>query len=478
MRLLSLSVWDQNIAVGVPDSPKKNWFTIITGPNGSRKSLLLRLISSAAQGYGTSKIGDHPSIPVKFNGGSGEKPSHVIAIAGTAFDRFQWRTPQAPARRRPSERQRASYAYFGLKAANGVMSAVHSMRLIGMALLRKRDVLTQRAASLVTVLTFLELSPHVTVRLRRASRLNSVAKNIVEKKPSRGEFDPTTLRGALKEALSKGTDAGDPDVAEFVETVMADRSRRERLKNTLAKFPIDIDFDLSAGTYVTSADIDDFDLEIMIRAGLVNISDLRFSTPGETEHEFSDLLHLSAGDLSSGQWQILLSMFGVALEATKDALIIIDEPENSLHPEWQREYLPLLEHVLAPFEGCHVVIATHAPLIVSGIKNKKGNILQLVADDRSRLGIGVKDLEPTYGWDARKVLETLFGMGTTRAVQFVAASDQALSMVKDGATDGARFRKLVNEINETADLLPNDDPMRMIVRALNRVASNPVVQND
>ena len=45
--------------------------------------------------------------------------------------------------------------------------------------------------------------------------------------------------------------------------------------------------------------------------------------------------------------------------------VSIDEPENSLHPTWQREYV---DKVLAALEyrNATVVIATHAPLVVTG----------------------------------------------------------------------------------------------------------------
>lgn len=49
----------------------------------------------------------------------------------------------------------------------------------------------------------------------------------------------------------------------------------------------------------------------------------------------------------------------------QDPVILIDEPENSLHPRWQREYL---EKIVAAvfYRNATIVVATHAPLIVVG----------------------------------------------------------------------------------------------------------------
>jgi predicted ATPase len=67
---------------------------------------------------------------------------------------------------------------------------------------------------------------------------------------------------------------------------------------------------------------------------------------------------------SSGQQQILCSIIGLATALDHNSLVLIDEPELSLHPRWQQTYLDSLNAVLERFHGCHILIATHSPLIV------------------------------------------------------------------------------------------------------------------
>jgi hypothetical protein len=71
-----------------------------------------------------------------------------------------------------------------------------------------------------------------------------------------------------------------------------------------------------------------------------------------------DLTHAS-----SGQQQMLCSMFGLAAALEDHALVLIDEPELSLHPRWQMSFLKHLETALEVVRDCHVIIATHSPLI-------------------------------------------------------------------------------------------------------------------
>lgn len=68
---------------------------------------------------------------------------------------------------------------------------------------------------------------------------------------------------------------------------------------------------------------------------------------------------------SSGQLALISSLLFMITNAGESPVIIIDEPENSLHPNWQREYV---EKVLAAmrYRDATLMIATHAPLVVTG----------------------------------------------------------------------------------------------------------------
>lgn len=73
--------------------------------------------------------------------------------------------------------------------------------------------------------------------------------------------------------------------------------------------------------------------------------------------------------MSSGELQILILFtvlkFNDAINNSK--VIILDEPELSLHPKWQEDFMSAIE-VLTP-KDTQIIIATHSPLIVG--ENKK-----------------------------------------------------------------------------------------------------------
>ncbi|MER8632724.1 ATP-binding protein [Mesorhizobium opportunistum] len=88
--------------------------------------------------------------------------------------------------------------------------------------------------------------------------------------------------------------------------------------------------------------------------------------PIQVHLERRDGLMIELQDASSGELSLISSLvFLSTAERDHPPVFLIDEPENSLHPNWQREYV---ERVMTStyYRQPHVVIATHAPLVVTG----------------------------------------------------------------------------------------------------------------
>jgi len=80
------------------------------------------------------------------------------------------------------------------------------------------------------------------------------------------------------------------------------------------------------------------------------------------------------------------SLFGIAWQihmygADKDSCtVIIDEPENHLHPSMQRTFLPKLERA---FPKYRFIVATHSPFIVTS--NPKANVFGLIHREEKQI---------------------------------------------------------------------------------------------
>lgn len=82
-------------------------------------------------------------------------------------------------------------------------------------------------------------------------------------------------------------------------------------------------------------------------------------------------------NLSSGQKSIINTLLGISSSIENYSLICIDEPEISLHPEWQEEIIFKIQQVFQDIKGCHFLIATHSPQVVAGLNVQNGFIVNL-----------------------------------------------------------------------------------------------------
>lgn len=71
--------------------------------------------------------------------------------------------------------------------------------------------------------------------------------------------------------------------------------------------------------------------------------------------------------LSSGEHQILVLFTFLSFVAQPNSVMIIDEPELSLHPKWQQEFLHSFLRLKPP--NTQLILATHSPEFVAGRKD-------------------------------------------------------------------------------------------------------------
>jgi len=74
-----------------------------------------------------------------------------------------------------------------------------------------------------------------------------------------------------------------------------------------------------------------------------------------------DVLNLEL--LSSGEQHELVMLYDLLFRATKNSLILIDEPEISLHAAWQEQWLDDLDEI-ANLSDFRAIVATHSPEII------------------------------------------------------------------------------------------------------------------
>lgn len=75
-------------------------------------------------------------------------------------------------------------------------------------------------------------------------------------------------------------------------------------------------------------------------------------------------VELSLTDLSSGEQHEVVLLYELIFNAKQNTLVLIDEPEISLHISWQKEFLTDLLRII-DLQQMQVIIATHSPQIIN-----------------------------------------------------------------------------------------------------------------
>lgn len=119
---------------------------------------------------------------------------------------------------------------------------------------------------------------------------------------------------------------------------------------------------------------------------------------------------ISLNNLSSGEKQIVFrgSFLLKDKYSTKGAVILIDEPEISLHPNWQLNILDFYKTLFLnedEVQTSQLIVATHSPFVIHNKKQEKDKIIVL---GKNETGVYVH-AEPTFfGWTPEQAVIQAF----------------------------------------------------------------------
>ncbi|WP_316801437.1 AAA family ATPase [Pedobacter frigidisoli] len=178
---------------------------------------------------------------------------------------------------------------------------------------------------------------------------------------------------------------------------------------------------------------------------------------------------------SSGEYHFFSSMVALMATVKMNSLIFLDEPEVSLHPNWQMKYLSFLRSLFSDenYNTCHILVATHSHFLISDLEGDNSKIIGLKKVNNSKDGnnIQVVDLPrnvDTYGWSAEDVLYNVFDVLTVRNKYIADEIGGILDLLSKGQP---------NEVNRLPsnkyqlllhlkDNLKDIDPLKQVVMSI------------
>ncbi|TKF35333.1 AAA family ATPase [Enterovibrio norvegicus] len=191
-------------------------------------------------------------------------------------------------------------------------------------------------------------------------------------------------------------------------------------------------------------------LEELRRYELVRGPSIKLYKKGGGEFDFNDA--------SSGEASILSTLIALIPELEDNSLVVVDEPEISLHPSWQYRYVNLLDRIISKKRGCHIFIATHSHFIISDLPVGRSHIVHLKKGNKSTIEADYIEQE-TQGLAAEDILLNVFDMPSTRNYYLSQQVSEALEILASGDKNNQRYRELIDKFNSYLPNLKKIDPL-------------------
>jgi len=319
---------------------QNNIFTVIVGKNGIGKSRLLKEVI-------THYLNSNKKISQdKF-------PQKIIAVSTSAFDRF-------PLFRR--ELKNGLYQYNGVRSpiGTGVSRLINS---VGYGLIQnflysnKND--RKRTDKIFSFLDFRdEFGLSIRVNYKKLLQIKE-----------KTDEDTIELRGLIEATITRKE-------AEEMLHIFDKLSSTFGLRKEIAT-GYDSGFEISFNNserkcYFKGIEVDDDALKSILRLNQFNITLI-----SDVNIQKKHIGDLSLRKASSGEQCIFSMIFSITGSIKDNSLIIIDEPEISLHPEWQERFIEILSDAFSHYKNCQFIIASHSPQIVSRLRAKNSYVLSL-----------------------------------------------------------------------------------------------------
>lgn len=450
MVINKLELYEHNIFNNVDvvfseSSKSKNYKTIIIGPNGTGKSSFLGLISDILSiELSHDKEKSLKKFETKYNltiesEGKKHKISNItknkkigigklLAITSTINDKFPYISKN-------SVRRSEKYIYLGLKTTsnNIFLSNIKESILILLFEIIKNE---KKTASACEVLDELKFGSKIKFKVHKSRNFGKTKKFI--KKDKSLMFSDSYDAKKLKEFLNSSYfDKNKSEILEILEQVSEKNGYQEEIE-------------LSHSSLPSRKNINFYLLRKLLDNNIVTVKELSlFSNKGYDINE-----------ASSGEFNILRTYLSIISHAEDNSIILIDEPEISLHPNWQIDFIPILDKAISKYTGCHTLIATHSHFMLTNANADDTSIVGLYPDSKTkRILVNPLPIEP-YGWSPENILYQAFGITGNRNKYFE-----------------MDLRYIIDYFSE-ASLKKSDNEHHEFIKAVERIEKFKIEQND
>ena len=155
-------------------------------------------------------------------------------------------------------------------------------------------------------------------------------------------------------------------------------------------------------------------------------------------------------DLSSGEKQLFLRTLSIKMLEPNNSIILIDEPELSLHPKWQQRIIEVYKKI---GENNQIIVATHSPHILGSVSNE--NIFILYRNENGKIEAKTGDeLYSSYGQPVDRVLKDIMELKSLRTPKIEKDLEELRKLVDENKYETDEF---IEKYNKLLKILGNTD---------------------
>ncbi|WCL51019.1 ATP-binding protein [Leptospira sp. GIMC2001] len=423
-------------------SEKSNFFTILIGNNGTGKSNILRDIIKFFVSIKLELDTDIKSIGT---------PKKIFALTNTQSDKFPYDKFEK-FKKDPIKYNNSKYFYLGSKNSYGSNNRTYQLsRAIDIIISNFKSI--KLFEKLNEVFKFLELQPIIKIDF-------NFTKNTLENIGKLKELDLEDFYHYLDQNLDEDIIDNQRILKNYRELFNYIDRINEKLEKNQNKISLILNF--SDKFIEKRLNIADMYVNLFAEYAVLHYLQERQILKKKTIKIYnSNNAEFDFKEASSGESNMLVQLLPLCALLQDDSLIIIDEPEVSLHPLWQSKYLELLNKILIDSNGCHVFIATHSHLLLADIPIENSEVI-ILRKDKNELRSKKIDYS-TFGWSAENILLEVFKMPTTRNFYTAELVSRALEILAEPNNNINELNIIKRQLNEIFPNLKNYDPLHFII---------------
>lgn len=429
-----------------------NYYSLIIGNNGTGKSRILSEIAKFFNSQNNGKLQLFKEPNFQYN----KIPSKIIAITNSISDKFPVDKSFRPSLHSSQEIYHRDFIYNYLGTRNSVNS-FSSRALMNRAL----EIVFESYSELDVsrnyrhIFDYLDYEPIIKLNY---SFSRSVFRLV-----------PYINQATLIEYVEKESRNRFSIKSEFLRNIISERGKEicnfiiNKLQNDTNESELTINFSeknisrIRGNNSLYSDNVYEYELiSILRKIGFISSFNIQVFKKGGAPFNFKDA--------SSGEANILSTLLSLIPLLKNDSLILIDEPEISLHPQWQSKYVDLLNKILDSVTGCHIIIASHSPFLASNLKPNNSSVISL----RNRKGTiyGKSIDKSTYGWSSEDILLNVFEMESTRNYKLNEYVSKALALLANNNRSKQDLTRIQNKLQEFYPFILENDPMKSVIKAI------------